>query len=1160
MACFAIIFITFIIPSFIIVNAAENPMIKFTIEEELPSGRRVGNIADESKSFINHTTSILLYTFLPPTDASMLFSINDDSGDIFTSVVIDRESVCEYDVICKIVFDVAVKSKDNDYFQIVTVQVFIEDKNDNSPMFSMDVYHLNITEGTSSGSYNILPAVDKDLGGNNSIQSYHLLLSQESQGYFELIVSKNHVGTFMLKLVLQKVLDREQKETYTLEIVAKDGGSTPNTGTLKVVVHVLDINDNTPEFTKTVYNVSIKENLAVMETVLTLQANDSDLGENGRVTYRIGEFQKDRDVLDEYFIIDETSGELKVKSDLSTVAGQTYRFIVEAVDHGAVPLFSQAEVEIHIEDYGNNAPMVSISFISPGNTGFVNISENAKNTSFVAHVNVEDQDSGLNGEVNCEISNSHFSVVPMDKGFKVVVNAILDREVLNAYNLTVICYDKGTPVMSGSTHFIVRISDYNDNRPSFVQPKYNAKLTENNKGNEELMKVSATDPDEGRNAIIHYTMHEDAMGRFIVDSNTGVVKVNAIFDREKEPIVIFRVLAIDDGVPTSLTGTATVTLTLTDMNDNPPMFNKTVHGFKIPENQPTGTDVAMLKAFDLDDGVNAEFDFSIESEYLDNVPFVLFSDGLLKANKQLDREEKSRYDFVVVVTDHGEVQQSSMAHVTIVVEDTNDNRPIVTFPKPTNKSVTAMYPDFISEYITTIEAYDLDDGINKDLQYSIRAGNELGIFKINKDTGALHFADQIDIGSNREMRLDIAVSDKGEPPLETVTNLEINLQYTNATFLGPDDASSNSKYIIISVAVVIVTLVISGAIIAVILVLRTLDRKRKMKEADDSTNTIDSDFGFSQVTQNHTILSADTLSSGSGEGQDLIKKKEVSFVLDNNDSFSYHQQYQMGNTSMSSNDKPSKSSLRYSTHTDLSHGTFHSQDFQSEAGTQQQPMKMQQNVLDTRELQNEANAQLQTIKLQQIMLQSRAKQWVQQQQQYGAIVHEDHHSDGSGETIGSDSGRGCSEEDDVFSTPSADDPKLFEISSPESQHSYHNVQLDSYNQPASSYIKQPWTRKPHLAHKDYKSSHSHLALNRNLNIQRSVNLDQIPSLYNNMSQNRSSFGSAYYGGLGPMDYTGDSALHSFFDKTPVVMLHRDDDDNCSTTTSGSYTIQSEEIL
>lgn len=899
---FVIIFSTAVISSIL----ASNPTISFNISEELPSGHRVGSIASESKPLLNYSESILLYNFLPPTDANMLFSINDQSGDIYTSVVIDRERVCEYDTMCKIEFDVAVRSSDSQFFQIVSVQIFIIDENDNSPMFPIDVYHLNISEGTSSGAYSIQQAVDKDTGGNNSIQNYDLVLNADSQGYFGFIANKNLDGTFVLKLTLQKMLDRETKDTYSVEIVAKDGGNPPNVGTLKVVVHVLDENDNAPEFTNQIYNVSIKENVAITETVLVLTAIDRDLGENAQVTYRISEFQKDRDIFDEYFLIIENTGELKVKSDLSEIAGQVYRFIVEAVDHGLEPLFSQAEVIVRVEDYGNNAPTVSISYISPGNMGFVNISENVKNKSFVAHVNVEDQDSGPNGEVDCKISNSHFAVVPMDKGFKVVVNAVLDREVLNAYNLTVTCYDKGSPVMSGSTHFIVRISDYNDNKPSFVQSVYVAKLTENNKGNEELLKVSATDPDEGRNAMVHYALHDDAVGRFIVDETTGVVKVNDVFDREKAPIITFRILAIDGGVPSTLTGTTTVTLSIKDVNDNPPMFNKTVHGFKIFENQPTGTDVATLKAFDLDEGVNAEFDFAIEAEYIEKVPFVLFSDGLLKANKQLDREEKNRYDFVVVVTDHGEKQLSSLAHVTIIVEDVNDNRPIITFPKPTNKSVKAMYPDYESEYLATVEAYDLDEGRNKELQFTIKSGNELGIFQIDKNSGAIFFDNQVDIGGDKDIVLDISVSDRGEIPLETDTALRVELKYTNATFLSSKETSRNSKYIIISVVVVIVTLVISGVIIAVILVLRTLDKKRKMKDANNSAQSLDSDFGFTQVTQSHTIISADTISSGSGEGHDLIKKKEVSFVLDNNDSFDYHQQLPNSNISSMSKDKPVK--------------------------------------------------------------------------------------------------------------------------------------------------------------------------------------------------------------------------------------------------------------
>lgn len=877
--------------------------ISFSIIEELPSAYHVGSIANESEVFLNYNESKLSYNFLPSTEAQTMFSMNDD-GDLFTAVVIDREGVCEYDPVCKIEFDVAVTSDDNTFFELVRVIVVIEDKNDNSPLFPMDVYHLNISEGSHTGSFSIEQAIDKDTGGNNSIQDYQLILDKDSEGYFGLNYTKILDKTFILKLILKKILDRETKDTYNVQVIAKDGGDPPNTGTLKIVIHVLDTNDNAPEFTQKTYNVSVKENIQPMETILTLSANDKDLGDNGLVSYRISEFQKDKDVLDEIFVIEENTGELKVKTDLSTVAGQHYRFIVEAVDHGAEPFFNQAEVIVHIEDYTNNAPSVSVSYITSGNQGFVNITENARNSSFVAHVNVDDQDKGLNGEVDCEISNKHFNIVPLDRGFKVVVNAILDREVLNSYNLTVTCYDKGTPVMSGSTHFIVIITDYNDNKPLFDMETYSATLPENNLGNEVLLKVSANDADEGKNAIVYYAPHEDTKGRFIVDRNTGVVSVNAVFDRELEPTITFHVLAIDSG-STALTGTATVILSLEDKNDNAPTFKKTVHGFQFKENQPTGTDVAILEAFDLDEGVNAEFDFAIDSKYLDQVPFVLFSDGLLKVNKQLDREERSRYDFVAVVTDHGNQKLSSMAHITIVVEDTNDNSPIVTFPSPSNNSVSIPYPDSDREFVAMIEAYDLDEGINKELQFSIKDGNDFEIFDIEKDSGVLFVSKQVDIGGDHEVQLSIAVTDKGLIPLETVKILKIELKYTNGTHLTETGAGA-SKHIIISVVVVIITLVISGAIIGVILVLRTLDKKQKMKDANDSSNTIESDFGFTG-TQNHTVLSTDTLSSGSGgESNDLIKKKEVSFVLDNNDSFDYHQKRPNGNASMISREKPSK--------------------------------------------------------------------------------------------------------------------------------------------------------------------------------------------------------------------------------------------------------------
>ena len=107
-----------------------------------------------------------------------------------------------------------------------------------------------------------------------------------------------------------------------------------------------------------------------------------------------------------------------------------------------------------------------------------------------------------------------------------------------------------------------------------------------------------------------------------------------------------------------------------------------------------------------------------------------------------------------------------------------------------------------------------------------------------------------------------------------------------------------------------------------------------------------------------------------------------------------------------------------------------------------------------------------------------------------------------------------------------------------------------------SYKKQPWSRKPHLAQTNYNNKNN-VYNNRPNNF---TYPDSVPNSYNSYNSDiPNSWGQAYFSVAGPMDYTGDSALHSFFDKTPVA-ISRDDDDNYSTTTSGSYTLYSEEIL
>lgn len=860
-------------------------MIQFTMKEEEPTAYPVGSIANESRPFLTTTDfSNLVYEFFP-SEYETIFTLGDETGVLYTSVVIDRETVCEYKTLCELVFDVLVRTRDGTYTQPVTVKVIIEDKNDNAPIFSKPSVILEISEGSHIGSaYSIDTAMDPDFGTNNSIQSYHLEADSDSVGIFELNVTKNQF-IFSLKLILKKILDREIKDSYTLRVVARDGGSPANTGSMDIIVKVEDTNDNPPIFSKPLYNITVNESTPIQETILQLSANDSDVGENSEISYRISEFQENKDTIIKLFSVVENTGEIKVKSDLSLVAGQSHRFIVEAVDHGSEPQSSQAEVLVHIHDSGNNAPEVTVSLPGPGNRGFVNISESSPVGSFVASVNVIDTDSGLNGEVYCEVDNQHFGIESFGgKRYKVVVRSVLDREVKDVHNVIVTCRDRGDPQMSGTVAFRVSLDDKNDNKPVFEKNLYTARLRENIEEETVIAQVSATDADLGSNGIIQYAVHSDALDHFVIDSN-GIISAVAPFDREKALTVTFRVLAIDHG-DTPLTGTATFVVSIDDENDIKPKFNKTVHGFEIYENQPTGTDIATLAAYDLDEGINAEFDFSISPDYLDKVPFVVFSNGLLKANKMLDREETSRYDFVVVVTDHGAEPLSSSAHVTIIVKDLNDNYPTVNFPKPSkNDTVTVHYPGYENAHVAQIDAYDIDEGVNKELEYLIDSGNDMGIFGLDTGTGELYFDAIVDIGSDLQVALKINVSDKGSPKLSTVRDLFVKLKFTNATFVG-QSAEDGSRYVVIAVIVVLVTLAVSGGIIALIFFLRAMDKKRKNKKEESN----DSDFGFAGSGSQSTVLSTESLSlSPSDPSRDLIKKKEVSFILNSSDSQEYHQ-------------------------------------------------------------------------------------------------------------------------------------------------------------------------------------------------------------------------------------------------------------------------------
>ena len=861
----------------------QNYEVTFSLLEESDRWTFIGNVSS-AVGFLDaippEDHSHLMFSFLQQTSIKSLLSVHPETGALYTTVVVDRESLdqCKIPPVCALNFDIAATStrKESSLFEIISVRVIIEDKNDNAPVFTRNTQVLAISESAVNGSsYLIESAIDEDTGANNSIQYYNLVGNSDT---FALNVERKLDGSFTVKLIVINKLDRETKDFYNCTIIARDNGVPQRSGVMKINITITDENDNPPILEQTSYNITVKENILINTGILQVNATDRDIGLNGQVKYRFSPHQSDLSEIQKYFAIDESSGILRVVGQLVYEHGKVYQIIVEAVDRGDPEMLStnQAVVLVHIQDTGNNPPTVQINLLSSGSGRVVNVSELSVEGTFVAHVMVEDPDTGQNGNVTCRVDGNMFKIDPMPtKGFKVVVKGQLDREKHDLHSVIVTCQDQGTPVLSSSSSFLVRVTDENDNRPVFSKPVYVEYLYEDEPKYQVVVTVSARDDDSGKNGDVEYYLDQRGRKNYTINPLTGDISTKQVFDREDTQVSIFTVFAKDLGNP-PLVGNATVIIHIKDKNDNAPEFEKNIFEFNISENIPSGASVDRVIASDDDIEENGIFTFAISDTVEQGLPFTLFPDGVIKTNKELDREEKDKYEFTVIAIDKGTPKQTSSALVIIKVLDDNDNRPEITFPKGANKTIYVPHLAPVGTTITRIKAEDNDTGMNAKLSYVITSGNAKRIFQLDLETGILSISRLYQVEIDEDFPLIISVYDAGVPQRSVRCELKIIIKYTNATTtVTPIPSTDNSNNMAIVIVVILVTLFLSAAIVVVICVIRKFDRDR-MKRQNVQVNKIPNNMTeLAENTENGTILSRPY------DKVDLPrKKKEVSFSFE----------------------------------------------------------------------------------------------------------------------------------------------------------------------------------------------------------------------------------------------------------------------------------------
>ncbi|XP_069812454.1 protocadherin gamma-C5-like [Dendropsophus ebraccatus] len=637
--------------------------LRYSIVEESEPGTLVGNVAQDlgvKRSEIAHRKLHF------EAEKNEYFVLYRENGALIVKERIDRESLCGSSARCMMQIEVVAENP----LELFNVEIEILDINDNSPTFSSNYRTLKISELFSGlgAQFALENAEDLDVGVNE-VSQYTL----NTNPYFSLSVKNRKDGTLIPQLILEKVLDREEKAEHNLILTAIDGGEPARSGTCRITIVVLDINDNPPVFNQSVYKISLKENPPLHSVILTLNATDLDEGENGEIQYYFDDHtsKSSRQLFD----LNEQNGEIFVKGILDFEDINFYELYIKSVDKGTPPLEGNCLVHVDVEDVNDNAPEISL-------TSMANIiPENAPLGTAVVFINVRDKDSGKNGEIKLDLSqNVPFKIKHMKNRYALVTDENLDREETPQYTIELTASDLGSPPLYSKTSVTLRVSDINDNAPVFTQATYNAFIMENSDPGTLLCTVSATDLDEGVNSDLVYSIVErqidgSSVSSFVyIHSNDGNIYAQRSFDYEQIQVLQITIKVEDSGSP-QLSSTVPVFIFILDRNDNPPTLLYPEHSEdlivqeRIPKSTSAGYLVTKLSAVDLDSGHNAWLLFTL----IDPINYSSFQvskhTGEVRTVRGLQESENMEQQLVISISDQGNPPLSTTVTVLVSIAD-----------------------------------------------------------------------------------------------------------------------------------------------------------------------------------------------------------------------------------------------------------------------------------------------------------------------------------------------------------------------------------------------------------------------------------------------------------------------------------------------------------
>ncbi|XP_067852696.1 protocadherin-10-like [Heptranchias perlo] len=592
-------------------------------------------------------------------------------------------------------------------------------------------------------------------------------------------------------------------------------------------IEIMDVNDNSPSFPNGQVKLEITESAAPGARFPLESAQDPDVGTNSLRTYRL--------TPNEHFLLDVQTrserskfAELILEKPLDREQQALHRLVLTAVDGGMPEKSGTVRITVSVLDANDNIPVFDQTVYT------VRLTENAARGTLVIQLNATDLDEGSNGRIVYSFSNhAHervrelFTVDPQTG--EVRVKGVLDYEEAPVHEIFVQAKDMGPNAVAAHCNLIVEIADANDNSPEVILTSLSTPVPEDAPPGTVIALISVTDRDTGANGKVNCQISGSLPFKLLPSFKKYYTLVtDDRLDRETVPEYNITVVARDTGTP-PLSSSKTITVRVSDVNDNAPRFTQPSYTVYVTENNAPGASICSVTAVDPDLNQNSYLFYSIRENQIQGMSISTYvsinsDNGNVYALRSFDYEQLKNFQIQIQAQDAGFTPLSSNATVNVFILDQNDNGPVIVSPLPRNGSVAAETVPRSADagyLVVKVTAVDADAGQNARVSYRLLRATDRGLFNLEMDTGEIRMARRFGDRDSPQQRLIVQAKDNGQPPLSATVTIvltavdsvpEVKPDLTRE----PEPHSDLTLYLIISLGFISFLFLVAIVVLAVI--------------------------------------------------------------------------------------------------------------------------------------------------------------------------------------------------------------------------------------------------------------------------------------------------------------------------------------------------------